>query len=97
MKRNPMREQIYRSAKIKGGKLLNADFTLDNGIITDLQIHGDFFIHPEEKISSIEKAVEGIECSAEIIAKNIHETLSRENISVIGFTADDLANLLCGE
>ena len=90
-----MREQIHRSVKIKDGKLLNTDFVIDNGIIISLQIHGDFFIHPEEKISNLEHSVEGIKRSVGLIAEKINETLVQENIAIIGFTADDLANLLC--
>jgi lipoate---protein ligase len=90
-----MLEQIHRSVKISGGKLLNAEFVLENGIITDLKINGDFFIHPEEMISEIEKSVDGIEYSSGLIARNINETIKSKNISVIGFTAEDLADLLC--
>jgi hypothetical protein len=94
--KEPMQEQIHRNMKVKGGKFLNAEFELHDGLIFNLNIHGDFFIHPEEKISEIEKSVEGIKLSSDLIAENINETLIREKITIIGFSVDDLSNLISG-
>ena len=46
--------------KAPGGKLLRIDADLIQGRISNLQLNGDFFIHPEEVREEIEKALEGI-------------------------------------
>ncbi|OQA61826.1 MAG: hypothetical protein BWY40_00445 [bacterium ADurb.Bin270] len=51
-----MAETIY---KVHGGKMLRAKVCVEDGKIKDAMITGDFFLHPEEDISKIEKLFAG--------------------------------------
>jgi lipoate-protein ligase A len=78
--------------KVPGGKLLcvDAEFTL--GRISRIRITGDFFLHPEEALDDIEKALVGIR--PEEAAARVSETLARRHAIFIGASADDIGRLV---
>ena len=81
--------------KVPGGKLLRikVDF---NGAIKDIQISGDFFLHPEECIDKIEKNLFGISIGMEEnqITHLIEEISKSNKIEMIGISAKDIARVL---
>jgi len=45
--------------KVPRGKLLACEITLKNGVVDDVKISGDFFMHPEAAILDLEEAIRG--------------------------------------
>ena len=74
--------------KVEGGKLLRLQVSLENEIIKDIKINGDFFVHPEDSIFKIESFLIGKKTKN--IDKDLNSFLERENIKIIGFNAHDL-------
>ena len=74
--------------KVPDGKLLRISVELKNNFIKDIKINGDFFLHPEEKIVLLEKALK------EVHIKNIKQILDplikREDMILIGFSSRDI-------
>ena len=46
--------------KTPGGKLVAVDFSIDDGELRNVQVHGDFFLHPEEALVAITGALDGV-------------------------------------
>ncbi|CAN5645812.1 hypothetical protein BH23CHL5_BH23CHL5_28000 [soil metagenome] len=51
------------SYKTPGGKLVAVDFAVDDGVLRNVQVHGDFFLHPEESLAAITLALNGVTTS----------------------------------
>jgi lipoate-protein ligase A len=45
--------------KTPGGKLVGVRFRLDDRSLRDVEVHGDFFLYPEEALLNITSALEG--------------------------------------
>ena len=89
--------------KVVGGKLLRIKIDADeptnaNGEpnpsarIHTVQIHGDFFLHPEEAVTDIEQELQGIRLKEqpEVITRIILDALNRQNAAFIGVSAEDI-------
>lgn len=74
--------------KSKGG-LIRSFVTVENGIIKDITISGDFFLFPEEAIFKLLEQLKGAPVNREEIQKNIEETYLRENIQSPGTSPAD--------
>lgn len=61
----------------------------DGERVLSVKIHGDFFLHPEEKVSELEKALEGVPLEEEALKQKIGSFL--QDVQVFGFEAEDLA------
>lgn len=79
--------------KVPGGKLLRADLAVDE-TVRDIELHGDFFIYPEDAITRIEEALRGTSRSAD--QDSITETVQRAaaNAELVGFAAEDVAQVV---
>ena len=81
--------------KVPGGKLvrIKVDF---NSAINKIEITGDFFVHPEEGIFEIEKALTGIDASSsqESIAEIVQRIIQEKNFSLIGFDAEAIGRIV---
>lgn len=80
--------------KIPKGKLLRLQIEIDNDIIKEIKITGDFFIYPESAIIDIEKFLRGK--NVKKIEKLLAVFLREENIEIIGFAPKDLQEALTG-
>lgn len=85
--------------KVKGGKMIKIQLALENKKIKDLRITGDFFLHPEETIEDIEKALRGCSLSKEELVRIIKETLTSRRAVLLGASPEDLARciIMAGE
>ncbi len=45
--------------KTPGGKLVGVRFALENGTLREVEVHGDFFLYPEDVLRLITAALEG--------------------------------------
>ncbi len=45
--------------KTPGGKLIAVDFAVADGKLKDVQVHGDFFLEPDDALDAITKSLDG--------------------------------------
>lgn len=74
--------------KSRGG-LIRSFVTIENGIIKDVTISGDFFLFPEEALFRMLEHLKGRQAKREEIQKSIEETYEKENIQSPGTTPTD--------
>ena len=77
--------------KIPRGKLVKVKLNVSFEKIDRVQILGDFFLHPEESIMSIEEALVGCQKDVKLIELIIVEKLEDLEAMLIGATAADFA------
>ncbi len=73
-------------------KLLNLSFTEDAGLIINVSINGDFFIHPEEGVILLEEGLKNIKNSKKIILNKLESIITRNNLELVGISADTIAD-----
>lgn len=52
---------MHGEYKTPGGKLVIVDFDLDDGRLKNVVVSGDFFLYPDEEISVLSNALEGVD------------------------------------
>ena len=78
--------------KIENGKLIRVDLEYDDKIKSAV-ISGDFFLYPEEFLTTMEQCLVG----ASVRETNIHfknrleNCIGRKRVQLVGFSTDDLA------
>jgi len=53
------------SFKTPGGKLVAVDFTVDEGKLRNVKVHGDFFLYPDDALGAITQALDGASIDAD--------------------------------
>ena len=80
------------SYKVNMGKLLKCAIRIDeNRIIKDIKISGDFFMHPEEKIDTLENILKDIHVDE--IEEKIKKFFDKD-VTLIGASPEDLTKLI---
>lgn len=81
--------------KIDGGKLVRIKIDADTDI-NDIQISGDFFLHPEDAINDVQERLRGLSrgSSPDIFSQEISSALGDKKAAFIGVTADDLSAII---
>lgn len=74
--------------KVNGGKLLRLEFELESGAINWIKITGDFFVHPENKITLLEESLAG--CKISDIEDVLDECIQENRITLVGFNSKDI-------
>ncbi len=82
------------SYKVPDGKLIKIRLDIEDGTLTSISIMGDFFLHPEETIVTIEENLVGIAPSTESITACIDEILNASGAQLIGAEARDIAHAI---
>ncbi|MFW5888450.1 MAG: lipoate protein ligase C-terminal domain-containing protein [Patescibacteria group bacterium] len=78
--------------KAPQGKLLRIKADIEDSVIQEITITGDFFIHPEEDLFKIEEILSGIKTSqAEEVLRDF---LRKNKTEIVGFSPDDLGAAL---
>ena len=80
--------------KVPGGKLVVADVTVEDGVITATKISGDFFLEPEEAFDQLQVALVGASASedTEELTARLDNALSRlDAVQTHGFSTRDVA------
>jgi hypothetical protein len=78
--------------KAPQGKLLRIKADIEDSVIQEITITGDFFIHPEEALLKIEKILQGKR--VENIKEIMEEFMAENNVEIVGFTPKDLEEAL---
>jgi len=82
-------------SKVSGGKLIKVRVSFDEEI-RKVEISGDFFIHPEEAIGSLEEALVGLRLPAteEEVRSRLETVIDALGTKLVGFSSLDLAHSL---
>lgn len=86
-----MQQAIY---KVPEGKLLKIFLEEEDGKIANIKITGDFFMHPEEKITVLEDAVHGEVLEEEILREKLKNCINAESIELFGADAESIAKTI---
>ena len=80
---------MHGEYKVPGGKLVVVDFEEHDGLITQFQLAGDFFLEPDDALGVINQAVEGMPTTATAadIAAAIREAVD-EGVTMLGFSPE---------
>ncbi|MEM3462343.1 MAG: lipoate protein ligase C-terminal domain-containing protein, partial [Candidatus Bathyarchaeia archaeon] len=70
--------------KVRGGKLIRVLLEEDRGRIARIRITGDFFLHPEDAIFELERALEGVELKEGPLLERIKEVYRSAGAFSIG-------------
>jgi lipoate-protein ligase A len=66
---------MHGEYKVPGGKLVVVDLDVENDVLTNVRIAGDFFLEPDEALERITNAVEGLR--ADSSASEIREAIEQ--------------------
>jgi len=80
--------------KVPGGKLVKVKLDVSSGKIDKIQILGDFFLHPEETILTIEESLLGCHRDTHSIEEIIEHTMIDSDATLIGATASDFSKTI---
>ena len=71
---------MHGEYKTPGGKLVAVDLEVADGVLRDVTVSGDFFLYPEEALSAITGALEGlsVELSESEIAEEVRMAMPRD-------------------
>ena len=85
----------FAEKKVDGGKLDKASVRFENTIL-QVQLFGDFFLHPEDTILALESCLIGKPVGQldEQIQKLLENELAKKNAQLIGATSQDLAEVI---
>lgn len=78
--------------KTPGGKLIAVDFEVEDGLLRNVEISGDFFLYPEEALDVLTGALEGlsVELSETEIAGRVWAAMPR-GAELLGSSPDAIA------
>ncbi len=80
------------TAVFKAQKLLKVHLWHDGSRVQKVQIHGDFFLHPEEKITDLENRLQEVALERPALESAISAFLLEA--TAFGFTSPDLASAI---
>lgn len=85
---------LHASYKVPNGKLLKVKLEPISDKIGEVKILGDFFLHPEETILSIEDALVDCKLDSEEIEDIIQAILNEHAATLIGATPADFSKTI---
>jgi lipoate-protein ligase A len=80
--------------KVAGGKLIRIQLVKKEGRIEKLKITGDFFLHPEELIDDLEKALVDQTLSMPDLDEFIGAFIERRGGTLLGASPEDFAKCI---
>lgn len=72
--------------KVPGGKLVAAQVHLDDGVLTHVQISGDFFLEPDDALERIDAALRGAPAASSVAQLTARVEEASEGAAFIGFS-----------
>ena len=78
--------------KVEGGKMLRVRGETSGGRISSIVITGDFFLHPEEAIESLETSLKGALLERDAVIAVVSNELA--GATLVGATEEDVADLV---
>lgn len=88
--------EYIATTKVAGGKLLRVKCDVEKETLSGISLTGDFFMHPEEGVSELEKALIGMSARAEVreYVSKLNDVIHANHYELIGFSASDIAQTL---
>ena len=83
---------IEKRLKVPGGKLLVVKAEAKGGKVVKVFIEGDFFLHPEDKLELIEKALPNTAIG--IMPEVLKNIIQENNIELTGITVEAICELM---
>ena len=87
--------QGVHTEKVPGGKLIRVkvDLNPEEGLIEDVQMHGDFFIYPEDFVENIEQLLVNLDQKdgEESISAALSRLVEEEGAELVGITPEAIA------
>jgi lipoate-protein ligase A len=80
--------------KENGEKLLRLYLDEAGGVIRSVRLSGDFFMHPEEGVSLIERALEGLQVNEDEIIRAVTAAVERHSIQLVGISPGTIAQAI---
>jgi len=80
--------------KVAGGKLLRVQLSEKDGRIRQVKITGDFFLHPETFIESMEEDLAGQPLDEKKIATFLRSSLELRGAVLLGASPEDFARCI---
>jgi lipoate-protein ligase A len=80
--------------KVEGGKLIKVQLREREGKIQEIRITGDFFLHPEELIEELEKALIGKPLKERDLAESIRSLIQKKEATLLGAAPEDFAKCI---
>ncbi|MFE7616707.1 biotin/lipoate A/B protein ligase family protein [Streptomyces sp. NPDC057496] len=82
---------MHGEYKVPGGKLVAVDLDVEEGVLRNVRVAGDFFLEPDEAILSIDRALEGASSSTDTagLADRITAALPESTV-MFGLTAEGI-------
>jgi len=77
--------------KVEGGKLIKVQLMERDGKIQEIKITGDFFLHPEDLIEDLEKALIGKPLKERDLAESIRNLIKKREATLLGASPEDFA------
>lgn len=77
--------------KVPNGKLIKVFLRHFANRIDLVQFTGDFFIHPEESITTLEQSLVGTELEAKEIVKVVNDVKGKNNLTFFGINEEAIA------
>ncbi|MCK5038521.1 MAG: hypothetical protein KAS16_05430 [Thermoplasmata archaeon] len=80
--------------KVPEGKLIKVwlEVEVPGNILVDIKLTGDFFIHPEEWIASLENELKGM--SMDDIPGKIIEQAEKDDVQLVGIGTEDIIHAI---
>lgn len=85
-------KRIHIKRKIPGGKLLECRLVLTDGVITEINYLGDFFMHPEEAVEELEKSLNGVAVGD--APSTVERFFSTRDVELAGVSPEDFVSIL---
>jgi lipoate-protein ligase A len=80
--------------KVPGGKMLKIQLQISEEKIKQVTIMGDFFLHPEETVLTLERKLQGLKPDPIILTEAIQKVLDENNALLIGAKPEDIAKAI---
>jgi len=80
--------------KVEGGKLIKIQLRERGDKIQEIKITGDFFLHPEELIEELEKALVGKPLKEQDLAESIRSLMRERGATLLGASPEDFAKCI---
>jgi lipoate---protein ligase len=82
--------------KVPDGKLVRIDAVCEQHTISNIRISGDFFVHPEEALFTIERELDNLRMTGqeEDLRDKVGSAVAASGGVLIGFGVEDLVQLL---
>ncbi|MBC7591331.1 MAG: lipoate--protein ligase family protein [Salinibacterium sp.] len=86
---------MHGEFKVPGGKLVVVDLEVENGLISEFRLAGDFFLEPDSALEAIDSAVNGLPADSEAaaFAKAISAALPQGTL-LLGFSPEAVATTI---